>query len=75
MFDASRSGSFGGRSSDIREPLGLDNLVIQRMPIRFDCRGLVELADCVCLYSRYESDEGGLILILWFSQFSYEKFA
>ena len=33
------------------------------MAIRFDFRGLAELADCVCLRSRYESDEAELILI------------
>ena len=34
------------------------------MAIRFDFRGLAELADCVCLRSRYESDEAELILIV-----------
>ena len=46
------------------------------MPIiRFDFRDLVELADCVCLRPRHESDEGGLKLRSCFSQFLCEEFA
>ena len=62
--DVSRRGCFGGRPSDILNPLGLDN------PISGGQLGLILealrswLATFVCVPD--ESDEGGLILISCF---------